>query len=261
MTLGERIRALRIKQNLSQEDLAAALEVSRQSVSKWETDASTPDLDKLVKLSEVFHITLDELVRGETLKQTAAPSPERTRLPTRMVVGIALLCAAFISFWGFVLLSGSLVDGLLAAPLALCGVLCLLVKRRPGLVCAWVLSVLGDGFVAVGMRCAWRIVLRSITRLWLAYFDAGWKYFDFGMMLLQLAWLVFLLVWTVRCLKPHIPILDRRTLTGGWLLLVLLHTPWFLGGRYMLLLLLADWLRIALLAVLLACTPSKRHQS
>lgn len=43
---------------------AEVLEVSRQSVSKWETDSSVPDLDKLIKLSQLFRVTLDELVTG-----------------------------------------------------------------------------------------------------------------------------------------------------------------------------------------------------
>ena len=62
MDLGTTITRLRTQRGLSQGDLAEALEVSRQSVSKWETNASTPDLDKLVKLSRFFGVTLDELV-------------------------------------------------------------------------------------------------------------------------------------------------------------------------------------------------------
>lgn len=65
MSLGERIYKLRTEKELSQGDLAEALEVSRQSISKWETNGSVPELDKLVKLSEVFGISLDALVTGE----------------------------------------------------------------------------------------------------------------------------------------------------------------------------------------------------
>ena len=61
MTLGENIVRLRTQKNWSQGDLADALDISRQSVSKWETDASIPELDKLLKLSELFGVTLDEL--------------------------------------------------------------------------------------------------------------------------------------------------------------------------------------------------------
>ena len=59
MTLGQNIARLRAQKNLSQGDLADALEVSRQSVSKWETDASIPELDKLLRLAELFGVTLD----------------------------------------------------------------------------------------------------------------------------------------------------------------------------------------------------------
>ena len=65
MTLGENIVRLRTQRNWSQGDLADALDISRQSVSKWETDASVPELEKLLKLSELFGVTLDALVRGE----------------------------------------------------------------------------------------------------------------------------------------------------------------------------------------------------
>lgn len=62
--LGENICRLRTEKRMSQEELAAALAVSRQSVSKWETGASVPDLDKLLRLSEIFGVTLDALVNG-----------------------------------------------------------------------------------------------------------------------------------------------------------------------------------------------------
>ena len=62
MSLGTTISRLRAEKKLPQGDLADALGVSRPSVSKWATDASVPELDKLVKLSQLFGITLDELV-------------------------------------------------------------------------------------------------------------------------------------------------------------------------------------------------------
>ena len=66
MTLGQKINQLRLEHNLSQNDLADMLNVSRQSISKWETDGSVPDLDNLIKLSQIFHVTLDELVLNKT---------------------------------------------------------------------------------------------------------------------------------------------------------------------------------------------------
>ena len=64
MNLGENIYKNRTAKNWSQSDLAEALDVSRQSVSKWENNAAMPDLDKLMKMREIFEITLDELVYG-----------------------------------------------------------------------------------------------------------------------------------------------------------------------------------------------------
>ena len=61
MDLGERLYQLRKARNLSQGEVADALGVSRQSVSKWENNTSVPELDKLVKLGEPFGLTLDEL--------------------------------------------------------------------------------------------------------------------------------------------------------------------------------------------------------
>ncbi len=72
MKLGEKIYKLRNLHKMSQEDLAHKLNVSRQSISKWENNTSVPELEKLIQLSEVFQITLDELVKGkEILSETA----------------------------------------------------------------------------------------------------------------------------------------------------------------------------------------------
>ena len=57
MTLGERIAYYRGKLGLSQGELAEKLSVSRQAVSKWETDAGLPDLERLIALSKLFDIT------------------------------------------------------------------------------------------------------------------------------------------------------------------------------------------------------------
>lgn len=63
MTLGEKIYSLRVKNGLSQEAFGEKLGVSRQSVSKWETDQSVPELDKIVMVSELFTVTTDYLLK------------------------------------------------------------------------------------------------------------------------------------------------------------------------------------------------------
>lgn len=265
MSLGERIRTLRMKQNLSQEDLAERLDVSRQSVSKWETDASTPDLDKLVKLGELFGVTLDELVRGEPANHTEPlpeQPPEKKERPNQKLAGIILLCMAFFSLWGGLLLDGSLLLGLvLGGPFALCGLVCLFVRWHPGLICAWTVTMMADSFVAFGMRCAWRSVLKTLTLYGLPWLDADWKWFDAAMMLLQMGWIVFLMVWFGKCLRPHIPPLNRKKrdlLCGGWLIAVLLHSSWLFLTQPLICVPM-DWLRFALLTVLIVCAVSD-HQ-
>lgn len=64
MSVNEKIYNLRKKKNMSQEDLAGILNVSRQTISKWETGESNPDFDKIVPLCDFFHITTDELLKG-----------------------------------------------------------------------------------------------------------------------------------------------------------------------------------------------------
>ena len=77
MNLGERIYTLRSEKEMSQGDLAEALDVSRQSISKWETNGSVPELDKLVKLSEVFGVSLYALITVKEEKQSVEQETER----------------------------------------------------------------------------------------------------------------------------------------------------------------------------------------
>ena len=65
MTLGERLYQYRKNVNLSQDTLAEKVGVTRQTISKWETDQSTPDFDKIVPLCELFEIGVDELLTGK----------------------------------------------------------------------------------------------------------------------------------------------------------------------------------------------------
>ena len=61
----EQLKKLRQEKNISQEELAKQLFISRQAISKWENGDATPDLDNLVKLSEILTVSLDELVNGK----------------------------------------------------------------------------------------------------------------------------------------------------------------------------------------------------
>ncbi len=65
MTLGQKIAILRQSVQLSQEQLAEQIDVSRQSVSKWESDQSVPEVSKILQLSTLFNVTTDDLLRDE----------------------------------------------------------------------------------------------------------------------------------------------------------------------------------------------------
>ena len=62
MTIGERIKALRKQNGMTQEKLAEHLCVSYQAVSKWERDLTTPDLSLIAPLTRILHISADELL-------------------------------------------------------------------------------------------------------------------------------------------------------------------------------------------------------
>lgn len=64
MTIADRIQALRKAKGVSQEELADRIGVSRQAVSKWESSHSTPDLDKIVLLSDYFSVSTDYILKG-----------------------------------------------------------------------------------------------------------------------------------------------------------------------------------------------------
>ena len=115
MNLGENIYKYRTLKNWSQSDLAEALNVSRQSVSKWENNAAMPDLDKLMKMREIFDISLDELVYGPQEKTVVQEQPSQisdqsktnlmSLIPFRILAGTVMLIFGMIFFllsifWG-----------------------------------------------------------------------------------------------------------------------------------------------------------------
>lgn len=73
MEFNNKLYELRKQKGFSQEELAHRLNVSRQTVSKWEVGESTPDMEKLVAISDLFEVSLDELIKGEKneLKETS----------------------------------------------------------------------------------------------------------------------------------------------------------------------------------------------
>lgn len=261
MRLGERINKLRTQKNFSQGDLADALEVSRQSISKWETNASVPELDKLVKLSEIFGVSLDELILDKKPpEEPAEPEPkviyvERTNsMSTKKVVGIVLLCFAAL-VWLMITLFGDIVAGLvLASPFIACGLICLFVRKNVGLWCIWVVYFFIELYLRFATGISWKFVLlpqmytggRAIHliiawALWssfaaltivtaLRFRQTPPESLRNNAIATAISWVVYILTWFAFVLPRHEPITDRNqillyrfaTSVSGWVRNILL---------------------------------------
>ena len=205
MSLGTTISRLRAEKHLSQGELAEVLAVSRQSVSKWETDSSVPDLDKLVKLSQLFGVTLDELVTGAEPQPKAETPPQQVvvshRMPGRKIAGIVLFCMALLAFLVLTVAGGVLTGLILSLPFLVCGVICFLARKRPGLWCAWALYLMADVFFRYATGLSWTYIF--FTFYWEllgtpVYTIAAW---------IQVLVTLVLLIGTVRAFRtsPFLP--------------------------------------------------------
>lgn len=80
MEFNNKLYELRKQKGFSQEELANRLNVSRQTVSKWEVGDSTPDMEKLIAISDLFGISLDELVLDKAPEPAPAPQSAKSEL-------------------------------------------------------------------------------------------------------------------------------------------------------------------------------------
>lgn len=105
MELGKQIKRYRTKAGLSQEDLADKVYVSRQTISNWENDKSYPDVKSLMLLSEIFEISIDNLIKGDLDKmkreidtQEYAQFQKDSIIFTIMLAGLILLPIPLVAF-------------------------------------------------------------------------------------------------------------------------------------------------------------------
>lgn len=95
MKFNEKLIELRKKAGFSQEQLGDKLEVARQTVSKWELGNTTPEMDKLIKISEIFNVSLDELI-GKENKQEKTNITGRKSILKRICILIVILVAIYL---------------------------------------------------------------------------------------------------------------------------------------------------------------------
>lgn len=143
--IGERIYFHRMRCGLSQLDIAEKTGVSRQSVSKWENGNAVPELEKVVKLSEIFEITLDELVHGATEcrhnKKDMLRAPNDSPI-TQQIFAVVLMLFAFLSLFFYELH----ISFWLFLPLLTTGFLLIKRPARAGLICMWMWFLSLDTF-------------------------------------------------------------------------------------------------------------------
>lgn len=262
MNLGETIYRLRTERNMSQGDLAEALEVSRQSISKWETGGSVPELDKLTKMGELFGVSMDELILGKTEEKEAPPAapaapvaaPTRSEGPNRKTVGLVLFCLAAAVWLVFTLLGGFLEGLVFASPFLLCGLICVIFKKNVGLWCAWAVFCAVNMYLRYATGITWRLTLITFR------FDPQWNYIRLAFAWLEVACIVALLVVTVvRIGKIPLAVNKKNVaITVAWW--VLFGLTWVrlsfdplsaLGNLYYY---LADWVQFIATAVALTRT-------
>ena len=227
MSLGETIYRLRTEKNLSQGDLAEKLGISRQSISKWENNIAIPDLEKIIKLSEIFEVSLDELVKGEQLhlkiESVIDVQQEKMKeigVPPRKIAGTILLCMSFFVVMFFLIAGGGLAGLIFAMPFLSCGILCFVLKKNVGLWCAWDVYVLFDIYMSYATGISRASVLHTFE----------WTY-QMNYMRLAFAWFavislaVMIIVTVVRFGKEPFDTEQkgRRKLIGAWIILLLIQ--------------------------------------
>ena len=262
MNLGETIYRLRTERNMSQGDLAEALEVSRQSISKWETGGSVPELDKLTKMGELFGVSMDELILGKKEEKEAPPAvpaapvaaPTRSEGPNRKTVGLVLFCLAAAVWLVFTLLGGFLEGLVFASPFLLCGLICVIFKKNVGLWCAWAVFCAVNMFLRYGTGITWRLTL------WTLHYEPSMNYMRLAFAWLEVACVVALLVVTVVRIGKTPLAVNRKNvaITVAWWVLFgltwvrLSIDPMSLWGN--LYYYLADWVQFIVTAVALTRT-------
>ncbi len=140
--IGSRIGKYREKSGLSQLELSEMLDVSRQAISKWETGVAVPELPKLVRMAEIFGISLDELVLGKegAAEETAASEKQAASEPrsgnlTKTIVGCFFLIAGLVLCTALLIIYRDPTLLLLFIPFGIFAFFCLKPFRRAALWC------------------------------------------------------------------------------------------------------------------------------
>ena len=165
LSLGERLHELRTKNNMSQGTLAEKLDVSRQTISKWENNMSVPETEKILFLSEIFCVSTDYILKGEDKKDEdkAVSEPvyvyvkdtesensiERKEKITRKYVGLTVAIISGLLTVIFLLLSAA-GFWMLAIPTAIATLIGIFIYkdvRHPWFIISWITYLISFPFM------------------------------------------------------------------------------------------------------------------
>ena len=181
MTLGEKMKLLRASRGLSQEQLAAELNVSRQAVSKWECGDAAPDLDKLRAICAYFGVTTDYLIweNEEDAPKAAVPAKEcasrgRNEVFSNVLL-LALLLAGIAALWSSLRISfanDAMVHIFLAVAAIAAAILSMTAWKQRGRVIAPLIAVTG-AVLALSRLAAMLVYLADLWSGSRVYADGG----------------------------------------------------------------------------------------
>ena len=257
MDLSKRIIELRNAKGISQQQLADAMDVSRQSVSKWETGTSIPDLDKLMKLADYFDITLDELVKGKEAKAQVEEtkiinnyytiSSSKTKAQK---IGLGCLIIATIAAIILIVLFG--IAGILfVIPLVLFGTIAYFAKNYPLLKATWATYILMSylAHTATGVN--------PYHILYTFQWEARMNYFILFSSWIWFFIIIALLAWTTNTFKTKLWSNSKKDISifvAAIIVFILTLIPWSflnnLGTIYFIVSYVFNYLRLFALAII-----------
>lgn len=176
MNMADRIQYLRKTKGISQEELADKVGVSRQAISKWESEQSTPELEKVITMSEYFEVTTDYIIKGiEPVVDNEEKSSELTSKILYIVsvafVAIGLFCAfggwyeeqTMDSVWGSMIIHAVGIAGYFIGRL--------ISPAKPPIAVNW-LNIIGILFIPVSMITGFVSIL-IFNQGWVAPYPIG----------------------------------------------------------------------------------------
>jgi len=203
MSIEESIYKLRKKNNLSQGELASKMDGSRQSISKWETGQSVPDLKNIIKLSEIFNVTVDEIVKDKNINESKEENnkleynSKNFKYQRNKTLGyIFMAVGALICIISVFLIPAGILFGV---PFFIFGIELVLIRRHIKLVISWTALI----YISAVFN-PWMTSVPITTKAIIYAIKSG--YFNTASILIgvtQRVMVIILLIITVRTVKRN----------------------------------------------------------